>query len=312
MTSASRFGDSYAVETGSILEALSGTQGLPRDALQLASERRGDLAPSFIAEVERYLAAGLAERAGATPLFFIFHLLGEWREKSAYRPLARLLRSPPEELDDILGDGVTETVHRVMAAVFDGDPEPLFAIVLDPAANEHVRARICEALAMLVRRGELDRGVAERFFREAFDKLRPVEDCWVWHGWQESIAVLGLADLRPLVKEAFERGWIDPFWLKFEDFEDDLARGVAGLPIRSWHDSDEHELWGDSLAEFSTWAGFRAEAQRDREKSGRTAGDLAVWPPFDAGRAANPFRHVGRNDPCPCGSGKKYKKCCLN
>jgi uncharacterized protein len=24
------------------------------------------------------------------------------------------------------------------------------------------------------------------------------------------------------------------------------------------------------------------------------------------------FKGVGRNDPCPCGSGKKYKKCCLN
>lgn len=24
------------------------------------------------------------------------------------------------------------------------------------------------------------------------------------------------------------------------------------------------------------------------------------------------FRDVGRNDPCPCGSGNKYKKCCLN
>jgi uncharacterized protein YecA (UPF0149 family) len=24
-----------------------------------------------------------------------------------------------------------------------------------------------------------------------------------------------------------------------------------------------------------------------------------------------PARNVGRNDPCPCGSGKKYKKCCL-
>lgn len=23
------------------------------------------------------------------------------------------------------------------------------------------------------------------------------------------------------------------------------------------------------------------------------------------------FKHVKRNDPCPCGSGKKYKKCCL-
>lgn len=23
----------------------------------------------------------------------------------------------------------------------------------------------------------------------------------------------------------------------------------------------------------------------------------------------SPFGHVGRNDPCPCGSGKKFKKC---
>ncbi len=34
------------------------------------------------------------------------------------------------------------------------------------------------------------------------------------------------------------------------------------------------------------------------------------------GSAHSPFVHdeppVGRNDPCPCGSGKKYKKCCLH
>jgi len=30
-----------------------------------------------------------------------------------------------------------------------------------------------------------------------------------------------------------------------------------------------------------------------------------------AGGTTNPFRHVGRNDLCPCGSGKKFKKCCL-
>jgi preprotein translocase subunit SecA len=36
----------------------------------------------------------------------------------------------------------------------------------------------------------------------------------------------------------------------------------------------------------------------------------------DAGAASSSARvtassKVGRNDPCPCGSGKKYKKCCL-
>lgn len=25
-----------------------------------------------------------------------------------------------------------------------------------------------------------------------------------------------------------------------------------------------------------------------------------------------PTPHVGRNDPCPCGSGKKFKRCCMN
>lgn len=29
-------------------------------------------------------------------------------------------------------------------------------------------------------------------------------------------------------------------------------------------------------------------------------------------RDANTMTKVGRNDPCPCGSGTKYKKCCLD
>jgi len=27
--------------------------------------------------------------------------------------------------------------------------------------------------------------------------------------------------------------------------------------------------------------------------------------------SADRFKGVGRNDPCPCGSGKRFKKCCL-
>src|SRR2546426_1031554 len=36
----------------------------------------------------------------------------------------------------------------------------------------------------------------------------------------------------------------------------------------------------------------------------RSAGGLTE-PAF----AASPYARVGRNDPCPCGSGKKFKKC---
>ncbi|MBV8764510.1 MAG: SEC-C domain-containing protein, partial [Hyphomicrobiales bacterium] len=40
--------------------------------------------------------------------------------------------------------------------------------------------------------------------------------------------------------------------------------------------------------------------------------EAIAWQPLYANEpTGNPWRHVGRNDPCPCGSGKKAKKCCL-
>jgi uncharacterized protein YecA (UPF0149 family) len=32
--------------------------------------------------------------------------------------------------------------------------------------------------------------------------------------------------------------------------------------------------------------------------------------PLTAGPTSQPSSKIGRNDPCPCGSGKKFKKCC--
>jgi hypothetical protein len=32
----------------------------------------------------------------------------------------------------------------------------------------------------------------------------------------------------------------------------------------------------------------------------------------EAHTAKRQNKKIGRNDPCPCGSGKKYKKCCLD
>jgi uncharacterized protein len=42
-------------------------------------------------------------------------------------------------------------------------------------------------------------------------------------------------------------------------------------------------------------------------------GEEAPWADFVHPNepVRNPRRHVGRNDPCLCGSGKKAKKCCL-
>ena len=45
-----------------------------------------------------------------------------------------------------------------------------------------------------------------------------------------------------------------------------------------------------------------------RTKAGLPGEDEAPLPPPVEPIHAD--KNVGRNDPCPCGSGKKYKKCC--
>ncbi|MCK5064344.1 MAG: preprotein translocase subunit SecA, partial [Candidatus Fermentibacteraceae bacterium] len=66
----------------------------------------------------------------------------------------------------------------------------------------------------------------------------------------------------------------------------------------------------------------RSDMPENREVSGNAMHPSAVLPnaspqegrrPQDGGRQSTVVRDqpkVGRNDPCPCGSGKKYKKCC--
>jgi Protein of unknown function (DUF1186)/SEC-C motif len=295
------------MDAAEILDQLTHAEGLPKAALQAASAQRAEMVPVFIREIDSYLALDSTDRAKPTPLFFIFHLLGEWREKAAYRPLASLLRCREHEINAILGDAITSTTHRVMAAVFDGDPQPLYEIILDPNAEQFVRSRMCETLAMLVLRGDLDRAVAGRFLRDAFMELQPQAECYVWQGWQSAVAMLGLTELKMFVKRAFDRGFIDRHWIGFEEFEHGVEWAARHPDMPRSLDGDEFTLFGDTVEELSRWYGLSDEGRADRER--RLQEVEAELTESEPNR--NPFRGVGRNDPCPCGSGKKFKKCCL-
>jgi Protein of unknown function (DUF1186)/SEC-C motif len=279
------------------LEQLGSGEGLPIEAIRIATADRATVAPLLIEAIDRYEPKSEVEENG---LFIAFHLLGQWREKPAYRALARFLRRP--DIESILGDATTETSHKVMANVFDGDPGPIRDIISDPEADEFVRNRMFDTLVMLVFQGELDRTVVAEFLRSAFTDIEPQDHCAVWDGWQGAVALLALEELVPLVREAFQRGFIDEATLRFKDFEDDLRQACTGRPLRPWR-RKEYEPFGDVVGELSHWAAFQPKKPRTAEEW-----RPGPWPEMPV---KNPFRNVGRNDPCPCGSGRKFKKCCL-
>jgi hypothetical protein len=297
------------METSSIIDRLTTTNGLPRAALLTASKHKKELAPLFIAEVDKYISENETDRPTADAVFFMFHLLGDWRETSAYRTLALFLQNERARL--VLGGGVTETSHRVMASVFDGDPQPIYDIIHDPDTDEFIRSNMCETLAMLVVLNKLDRAKTAIFLRDCFTTLQPQENCYVWQGWQAAIAKLGLEELTPMVEEAFRRQYIDPMDCNFNDFQEDLGLALAtpGAAIRP---KDENcTLFGDTIEELSWWHCFSEEYQQYQREHKQERRENALTQ-LKGEQAANPHKNVGRNDPCPCGSGKKFKKCCLH
>jgi hypothetical protein len=294
------------MDVPTILDQLAHAESIPEVAIHAAREQRAAVAPALIDLVERHLAGEAEAFALEDALFYAFHLLGEWRETAAYRPLARLLALEEEEVEDLLGDAVPETVHRIMAQVFDGDPQPLYQVIEAEQAHPFVRSRMLETLALLVVRGELARDQVARYLRDAFSELRPHDTSFVWYGWQSAIAALCLAELRSLVRKAFARHLIDPGDMSLADFEAHL-RHARAHPESPWDTAapDEFAPFDDTIAELASW---QHRIPDDLERGLPDHWGLGLAEPAPA---TNPFRNVGRNDPCPCGSGKKFKKCCL-
>jgi hypothetical protein len=308
-----------------LLEELTLYERLPEAAIREAMEQRSEMLPVFLQEIETFVADDDPIPEVPTPLLMIVHILGTWREKSAYRPVARLLMVDPERLEWALGDSITETVPRIMLNLFDGDARPLYEIVMHEAADEFVRAGMLRVLATLAQRGDIDRDEVASFLKAAHSSLQPQGENYVWVGWQEAIATLGLVGLRQSVKTAFEDGFIDPDVMSYRHFEFDLERATATDP-EDGENSSQLVPFGDTIDELSKWHGFSAESASDRAKYGADdegatedlddldlMAELATYGDASLDRpAVNPFRDIGRNDPCPCGSGKKFKRCCLD
>jgi|GEM_PF-671953 preprotein translocase subunit SecA len=54
----------------------------------------------------------------------------------------------------------------------------------------------------------------------------------------------------------------------------------------------------------------RKREEKERIKAGLPGEDEPPLPPPVEPIHTDKNKQVGRNDPCPCGSGKKFKKCC--
>ncbi|MCI0488748.1 MAG: preprotein translocase subunit SecA [Blastocatellia bacterium] len=182
---------------------------------------------------------------------------------------------------------------------FDTDDEDLN---LDDMGSEEVCACIWPRLEQAYAEKEVQVGIDGMRNLERYIMLNIVDSQWKDHllaldHLKEGIGLRGYAQKDPLVE--YKRESAKYFYEMIDRIDVETTRYLFNFQVQVTAPIEQQLL-----------------ERRRRQRRGRVAFTKANETAFAAGEEeqAKPVRHkgprIGRNAPCPCGSGKKYKKCC--
>jgi preprotein translocase subunit SecA len=112
---------------------------------------------------------------------------------------------------------------------------------------------------------------------------------------RQGIHLRGYAQKNP--KQEYKRESFELFQHLLSAIKEDVIRILSNVQVRSPEEVEAEERKKREAAQKAMQ--FQHEENQSRDESNTSTGSGAV--------AAAP--KVGRNEPCPCGSGKKYKQC---
>lgn len=297
------------MDTGEILPLLKRATGtFPRAAVEAAVARREEIIPELLRVLEKTVdqAAQLADDGDYIAHLYAMLLLAQFREIRAYPLVVRFALLPGDLLDSLCGDFITEDLGRVLASVCGGDLNGIQSVIENEDADEWARGAALSSLVALVAAGHAGRDEIVNYFAGLFrGKLKRT---WsnVWDQLVSCSADIYPAELLGDIEQAYAEGLVDPDYMGLDEVKQDLAMGKDRVLARLADDRYIH-LVKDTVAEMSWWACFH-EAPAKRPAPAypyASLMELAASSPIK-----NTMPKTGRNEPCPCRSGKKYKKCC--
>jgi len=295
--------------------------GYPFEAISRADTAREIITPHLLSLLENLAA-------DPTPTLdprYILHLhsiclLAAWRETRAYAPLVKLAAQPEELGDQVFGDFIGEILGRALASVCDGDLAPLHGLAARVDVDPWLRDAALEALVTRALEGDADLGAVVEFFERLGNdeaaRLRTIAPEQRDATFLSCVACT-LADIGPAPALASIRAW----------YADELVEeGHVGLgeieseALKTWDERlRDYQAYGRGYVtrasrEMADWYCFRHP--KDEDEPEEDDEDYLYDPGDEPLRSyTEPYVReapkIGRNDPCPCGSGKKYKKCCL-
>ena len=276
-----------------ILEQLEYHTGIfPHEALQEAILQKDEIIPELLRFLE-YTVANAEELTKSKKEYwghiFAMYLLAQFREKRAFPLIIKLMQFPEKLIDHLLDDIITEDLNSILASVYNGDILSIKNIIEDDNIYEFTRHAAIASLNILVYNNILNRDDIIKYYSELFRGKLSRENNYIWVSLVRYSRDLYAKELIDDIKKAYADNLIDNFNIKLESILRTLNSEHTSFLENENLKYKRMGLVDDAIRYLKRWQWKKPEELDD--------------PPIS-------IQKIGRNESCPCGSGKKYKKCC--
>ncbi|EIA0806924.1 DUF1186 domain-containing protein [Vibrio vulnificus] len=270
----------------------------PERALIAARENWSQLVPIVNAAFDAAVGKERLSDAEESFLFWSVLLIGDRKEKDCFDSLIRFIDQDDTEyspLECVLGDALTENLPNIVAIAANRRTEPLNKLLLSSKAGEYVKVGMLRVLKHMVVNEEL---TTEYFAEHAplwIESFIANQDIFALSVLGEMLIDFKLSSFKPIYVDLAKQDNLEPGMLQKSEIERWSFDTNADKRIDNFGSFD--------IMTVQYWASFLGDDKWN-----------AMFNPFTA-LIDKPYiadTTPGRNDPCICGSGKKYKKCCLN
>ena len=276
---------------------------LPRESLLVDLEHilngAEDYYASSMADMEAFEVDDLLLNDGFQTIHSLF-LLSELKAHECLAAVVSFMERLPL-IGDMYHDCVTEYSWMYFHHIFPVKKQELELILCDAKYSPVTRITVASGIGSWYIANAEYRDESIAFWERVLLKLREdadadnLVDCDFLTMIACNVMDAKLPELLPLLKDFAAHGYlVDNVMGDIEEIEEELLDGgvaVPELPLRNIFEIYEELIEIDDFSDLSN--GFYDEN------------------PFANIEPVRSESKIGRNDPCICGSGKKYKKCCM-
>lgn len=229
---------------------------------------------------------------------------------------------------DLFGSVVTEVLPSVFALFCAKSIDTLDELIANRDLYEFVRWSAARTYLRLIRDGRISRDEAVQRLRVTLKSVSQNNDSEGATAIVHTLYELGPTEAMDEIREAYDQYVVDEGIILLEDIEDRSENGHGGFQKEIDRCHPTGVLDTVELLRHWYWPGDEKPAQRvavDESKRSRNS-QVRTDATFHSNRSKthdysaiiistpikNDTSRVGRNDPCPSRSGKKFKKCCGN